>query len=263
MSKRREPAEAATQDDLQRLKRELEGVRATLAQVQQRKSILLAMAVHDLRTPLAIIQGYSQLLAADLSPDANADIREYVANIVAHADSLATMIENLVMFDQVERDELRISCDRCDLGELVDQVIAQVEGLTSVKNLTIRRRSAPDSIRVRADEKRISRVLYNVFSHATKYAQPNSELVVAVGGGDNLGWMSVRDPHLFVNDDTLARLFDLVEDGAESGAALRGMDIGLVVARHIVEAHGGRIEATCKPDLGTTFQVYLPSANIL
>jgi signal transduction histidine kinase len=173
------------------------------------------------------------------------------------------MIENLALFDQAERGELRVTCDQCDFGELVDQTIAQVEGLTALKNLTIRSRISADPVRVAADEKQIGRVLYNLLSHATKYAQPESELAVEVAGEDGFGWLSLRDPHRFLNDNVLARLFDIVENGAKDGAALWGTDMGLVVARHIVEAHGGRLEASCKPGLGTAFLLYLPLADKL
>jgi signal transduction histidine kinase len=255
-------AKTALEDELHRLSRELELAKARLARLERRKSSLLAMAVHDLRTPLAIIQGFSQLLAADLSPDADADAREYIANIVAHADSLEAMIENLVLFDQAERGELRITCDKCDLGELVDQTIAQVEGLTSLKNLIIRCRVSPNPVRVAADEKQLGRVLYNLLSHATKYARLESELFVEVAAEDGFGWLLLRDPHLFLNDDALARLFDLVENGAKDWSALRGTDMGLVVARYIVEAHGGRLEASCERLRGVTFKFFLPLADL-
>lgn len=255
-------AKMASEDELHRLSQELAQVKARLARLERRKSSLLAMAVHDLRTPLAIIKGFSQLLAADLSPNADADAREYIGNIVAHADSLGAMIENLVLFDQAERGELRITCDQCDLSELVDQAIAQVEGLTSLKNLTIRSRISVDPVRVAADEKQLGRVLYNLLSHATKYARLESELFVEVAAEDGFGRLALRDPHLFLNDNVLARLFDLVENGAKDGAALWGTDMGLVVARHIVEAHGGRMEASCERLSGVTLRLYLPLADM-
>jgi signal transduction histidine kinase len=261
MGKHIKTAVVTGEHELRRLRQELEQAQARLARMERRKSSLLAMAVHDLRTPLAIIQGYSQLLAADLSPDANAGAREYIANIVAHADSLEAMIENLVLFDQVERGELRISCDQCDLIDLVDQATAQVEGLMSVKNLAIRRRVSPNPVRVAADERQIGRVLYNLLSHAAKYARPESELTVEIEARDGFGRLSLRDPHLVMSHDALARLFDLVENGAKDGTALRGVDMGLVVARYIVEAHGGRLEASCKPHLGATLLLYLPLAG--
>jgi two-component system sensor histidine kinase VicK len=114
---------------------------------------------------------------------------------------------------------------------------------------------------VAADERQIGRVLYNLLSHAAKYARPESELTVEIEAKDGFGRLLLRDPHLVMSDDMLARLFDLVEDGAKNGTALRGTDIGLVVARHIVEGHGGRLEASCKPHLGTSLLLYLPLAG--
>jgi signal transduction histidine kinase len=219
------------------------------------------MAVHDLRTPLAIIQGYSQLLDVDLNSD-DPNIREYIANILAHADSLSAMIDNLVLYDQVEQGQLRLFLAECDLKVLVEQAMAQVEGLTSIKNLTI----TPDftfSPTVTVDEKHINRVLYSLLGHAAKYAQPDSELFISASASGAFGQVSLRDPNFFLNEKKRARLFDLVENSQAGASSLRGMDMGLVVGRHIAEAHGGRLEATCKLDEGTTLHLYLPLAGTM
>ena len=93
------------------------------------------MAAHDLRTPLAVIQGYSQLLDMALAAETDPTIREYVATIVAHTDALRHGIENLVALDQMERGEVELSPTRCDLNELVRQALAQVEGLMTIKSV--------------------------------------------------------------------------------------------------------------------------------
>jgi signal transduction histidine kinase len=261
MNNQGKPVEAVSPDEFLRLKQELEGVKTQLSAMRRRKSSLLAMAVHDLRTPLAIIQGYSQLLAADLSPHANAEAREFIANIVAHADCIGVITENLVMYDQVERGELRLSFARCDLVELVDQAIAQAEGLTSLKNLTLRRAEASTSIWALVDEKQIRRVLYNLLSHVIKYARPDSDLSISATRQDSFGRVILTDTHRYLNADVLACLFELVEDSQGEATILKGMDMGLVVARHVVEAHGGRLEALCEPEMGTTLLLSLPLAE--
>lgn len=257
MKEQQDPEVAPGEAENQQLRRELEEAKVILAHVQRRKSSLLAMAVHDLRTPLAIIQGYSQLLAADLKADTDADAREYIVNIVAHANSLGAMIDNLVLYDQVERGELRLSFNECQLMALVEQAMAQVEGLMSIKNLAIRLKPMSSPI-VTADEIQIARVLYSLFGHATKYGQPGSELFLDISDDGEYGHLSLRDANLFLNDDMCARLFDLVEENRKGGTGLRGMDMGLVVARHIVEAHGGRLEAACLRGAGTSLHLYLP-----
>lgn len=219
------------------------------------------MAAHDLRTPLAIIQGYSQLLAADLSPAADTATLEYLTNIVAHSESLGNMIENLVALDQVERGELRISAERRDLKELVDNAIAQIEGLALVKSLAVYYHTPPDSVQVSADEDQIARILYNLLSHAIKYAHPSGELHVEIDRDGDFGRVSLSDPRRFLSDNILARLFDLVEIGRNGAASLGGMDMGLVLARYVAEAHDGLLRASCEPERGVVFVLSLPAAG--
>ena len=256
------PAEvrAGQDDELRRLRRELAQVSLQLDLLQQRKTSLLAMAAHDLRTPLAIIQGYSQLLADDLLPDASPAVREYVINILAHAESLGNMIENLMSLDQLERNQLHLAVDCVELCELADQAMAQVEGLLLVKELSVENASSP--VCVTADEGQIRRILYNLLSHTAKYARPSSTLRIEVTGDSAFGRVSLTDPNRFLNDETVARLFELVDVNTSGHTALRGMDIGLVFARQVVERHGGRVAAVSLPQSGTTLSIYLPVADV-
>ncbi len=247
-------------DELRRLRRELAQVSLQLDLLQQRKTSLLAMAAHDLRTPLAIVQGYSQLLADDLLPEATPAVREYVINILAHAHSLGNMIENLMSLEQLERNQLHLAVDCVELCDVADQAIAQVEGLLLVKELKIESINTP--VCVTADEGQIRRILYNVLSHAAKYARPASTLRIEVMGDGEYGRVSLTDPNRFLNEDTVARLFELVDVNTSGHTALRGMDIGLVLARQVIDRHGGRVAAASTPHSGTTLSLYLPIADV-
>lgn len=247
-------------DELPRTKRDLARVSAQLERLQQRRSSLLAMAAHDIRTPLAIIQGYSQLLEDGLTPDSDPAVREYITTILAHAAALGNIIENLVALDGMERGELNINAVPCDLNELVGAALAQIEGMATVKELTIRCMTGPEPVWVFADEEQVGRVLYSLFSHGEKYARPGGELCVEVASDGEFGMVTLRDPNRRLPEDRVSTLFDLV-DLNRDGHALRGTDLGLVVARHVAEAHRGRIEAEASPDMGLTFTLYLPCCD--
>lgn len=246
------------------LRERLAEAEAQLAGLQRRKSSVMAMAVHDLRTPLAIIQGYSQLLAADL-PDESDTVREYVTNIIAHAESLGKMVDNLMALDLLESSRFRLTIDRGDLNERVSQAIAQVEGLTHLKEITISCPSFTAPVWVKIDEDQIDRVLYDLLSHAIKYARPGSQLLIDVGQltlqqGD-FGQVTIADPNRQLNRENLSRLFDLVDVYQDEPATLRGTDIGLVLARLIAEEHHGHVEAIGETEKGVTFALYLPAAE--
>lgn len=249
------------EEEIARLRQELTLVLARLEQTQQRKSSLLTMASHDLRTPLAIIQGYSQLLSSELAPAAGTDISEYLSNILAHTDLLSKMVENLVALDQYEREEIKLTLSRRNLNDLVDHALGQIEGLTALKNLGIIYDAPAMSTWVRVDEDEIRRAFYNVLSHAVKYARPDSQLRLGIGRRDGFYRIELHDPHRYLSAEMIARLFTLAQVGKDGIASMRGMDMGLVLTRHVIERHGGRVEATTEANRGMTIALYLPSVD--
>ena len=251
----------AQNEELQRTKRELAQATAQLQRLQRRKTSLLAMAAHDLRTPLAVIQGYSQLLEVSLSGEANQETREYLTTIVGHAATLRNTIENLMLLDQMERGDVAVSAVRCDLNDLVASALAQVEGLAQVKGLAIHHQARQSPIWVYADEDQAGRVLYSLLSHGEKYARPGGELRIEVSQDGAFGRVVICDPQRALPAETMARLFDLVEISEDGRASLKGTDMGLVVARYVAEAHGGRVEAAPCGQNGTRFTLYLPRSE--
>ncbi len=258
---RSEPvSENDSNEELRRTRRELDKVKARLDRLQRRKSSLLAMAAHDLRTPLAVIQGYSQLLDLALAAEADPTIREYVTTIVAHTEALRHGIENLVALDQLERGEVQMAPTRCDLNELVRQALAQVEGLLTIKSIEAETEIPAEPLWVMADEQHLGRILYSLMAHAEKYARERGRLFITVGRKGDMAQVTTRDPNRLLPAEMVGRVFDLVEVGRDGRASLRGTDLGLVVARHVAEAHGGRVTAESDAVVGTRFTLYLPLA---
>jgi len=246
------------EDELVRLRREVAQLQKQLAQTQHRKSSLLAMAAHDLRTPLAIVQGFAQLLEGELRTDDNTAVTEYVTNILVHSDSLGHMIENLVALDQIESGRLRLSATTCNLNELVEFALAQVEGLLKVKSLNIAYRGAYAPAWVEVDEYQMQRALYNLLGHVNKYARPGTQLHVNIEREDAFYCVQLLDPQRQLPAEMLSRLFDLADINHEGIASLRGMDLGLVFVRYVAEQHSGRVAATCAAGYGMSLALYLP-----
>ena len=245
--------------EVRRLQHKVVELEALLERCQQQQSSLLSMAVHDLRTPLTIIQGYAQLLSIELAATGDTAIDEYTTNILAHAESLGIMIENLVTLDQIERGQWRLSPVPCDLNVLVDNVVAQVEGLLKTKSLQISVDPAAAAW-INGDEQQIRRGLYNLLSHTITYARPNSELSINVDRDDPFCCVRFLDPHRSLPADVLLRLFDMVGVQQNGQPSLRGMDLGLILVRHIAEQHGGHVSASCSPGQGMTLALYLPAS---
>lgn len=245
---------------IRNLQEELAQAEAQLTAIQRHRSNVLAMAAHDLRTPLAIIQGYSQLLAADLAGESDV-AREYIANILAHAEALGKMIDNLITLDLLESGRITLNVSRDDLNGRVGTVLAQMEALAQLKEIAISYQPLPVSLQVEVDRVQIDRALYNLLSHVTKYARPGTELQIALARQDHLGRVTLTDPERSLDHDNLARLFDMSDTGQSGSPLLRGADIGLILARLIAGKHNGYVEAISEAGRGVTFALYLPVAE--
>lgn len=247
--------------EIARLRYELALVQTQLEQLQLRKSTLLAMVAHDLRTPLAIIQGYSQLLAAELGQAADPAVEEYIANILAYAEALGKMIDNLIALDQFELDEVHLSLVNCDLNDLTSDALAQIEGLAGLKNLKFQYRASPTPALVLVDEDQLRRAIFNLLSHTTKYARPESELFVEVDDHDGYYHVQVIDVNRTLPADVLSRLFDPGQIGHDGQMALRGMDLGLVLTGYVAERHGGHVAASGREGSGVNITLILPAIS--
>jgi signal transduction histidine kinase len=212
---------------------------------------LLAMASHDLRTPLTIIQGYGQLLEGNLSADADPLLREAAVTIVAYAKSFQYLIQNLTALEQSERGELRLSPTRRDLNELAGAALAEIDGLLTIKGVSLDCHLAPSAVWIEADPDHIARALYSLLAHAEKSARPGGKLRLEVVGADDFGRVLLSDPDRILSPERIGRLFELEQHA----------DLGLIAARSIVEAHGGRLVAHGEPGEGVSFGLYLPRAE--
>lgn len=245
----------------ERLRHELAQARAEIDELKKRKSSLLAMAVHDLRTPLSIIQGFAQLLAAELEPDAGPAVDEYIANILAHSSSLENMIENLVALDHFERGDKSLTIECGDLNLLAEETIAQLEGLAGIKALTIAFHPAPTAAPADIDLGWMRRALYNLLSHVIKYARPGGRVAVDVARDGEFYRLRFHDPDRQLSPNMLTRLFDLVDVRQGENSAMKGMDMGLVIARYIAEQHYGQVGATAKKGHGMTLDLFIPPSH--
>ena len=96
--------------------------------------------------------------------------------------------------------------------------------------------ASPEPVWVMADEEQVGRALYSLFGHAEKYARENGQLLFTVAVDAGVGLVTVRDPNRVLPEQMVSRAFELVEIGRDGRAALRGTDLGLVVARRVAEA---------------------------
>jgi signal transduction histidine kinase len=227
---------------------------STIRQHVQSREDLLRVVSHDLRTPLGAVMGQAKILLRRGSEDAFTVARAEA--ILLSAGRMSGMIEDLLDGARLESGQLRLDLDDIDLQPYLDELLGRIGESLEVKRVEVSIQ-APGRVTVRADPRRLERVLLNLLSNALKHC-PDGTVRLEVVAHD--GWVSISvvDAGQGIHPDELPHLFTRFYRGRHARGP-EGLGLGLYSARMMVEAHGGRIDATSSPGAGTRFRVRLPA----
>jgi len=241
---------------LERTVADLEERNRTLVESEQVKSELVSNVSHELRTPLASVLGFSSLmLERDLTPE---ETRRYLELIRSEARRLASLLNDLLDLQRVEQEALELRSEEFDLNELLSAQVTLYSAQSDVHELRLK--EARDLLVVRGDRDRLAQVFGNLLSNAIKYSPEGGVVEVTVTRIGDDAWVWVRDEGLGIpveHQDKIFTKFFRGDVGRERGIA--GTGLGLVLARQIVEAHGGQIGFESEAGRGSTFWIHMPA----
>lgn len=240
-----------------RLAHELATSQAALEQAHGLQSYVLSALSHEMRTPLANIKGYASALLLDDVEWSPADQCEYLNVVVDESDKLSEILSNLLESSLIDAGLLHIERQPTRLARLAQSVLDDVAQHTSKHRFLLN--FPPDLPIVDVDPGRIRRLLYNLLDNAVKYSSEGGLIVMRAQVVGDECVVSVADQGRGIAPEHLNRLFDrFYRVKGASGEHVVGSGLGLPIARHIVEAHGGRIWAESKVGEGSTFTFTLP-----
>ena len=219
---------------------------------------LLATLSHELRTPLNVVIGWIDLLRRGrLDPDRQVRALELIER---NARVQSRLVEDLLDASRAVRGRLRLVLEPVAVTEVV---LAAVDALrpeaeSSRVGLSL---EAPHAITLSGDAERLSQVVQNLVSNAIKFTPAGGAVVVAVEAlGDERVAIRVTDTGVGIDGELLPHIFDRFWQGdRRRSGGVRGLGLGLFIARHLVELHGGTISAESEgPGHGARFVVELP-----
>lgn len=242
----------------QRLELELHQSKARAeasAALSRAKDEMISMVSHEMRTPLASIVGFTELLA---TREVTADQRkEYLAVMLQEGHRLTALINDFLDLRRIEGGHLTMRYAPADIAALIKRA---VELFGRHEGMTIKTHLPKDLPLVRADSDSIFRVVANLMSNASKYSPNGGTIVVSAAAVDGMVEVSVRDEGLGIPADALSHLFHkFYRIDTADRRAIKGTGLGLAISRNIVEAHGGKIGARSSgPGKGSVFFFTLP-----
>jgi len=211
---------------------------------------------HDLKGPLVTIRGFAGLAGTDLASGDLARVRQDLGRIVAAADKMHRLLDDLLELSRVGR--VVHPPEDVPLGDLAREAVELVKGQLGPNHVAVD--VAPDLPVVRADRRRLLEALQNLVENAAKFTAGRPEPRIAIGArqdGDERVFF-VRDNGRGIEPRFLEKVFDLFE---KLDPAVEGTGVGLALVRRIVEAHGGRAWAESDGlGHGATFCFTLPQA---
>ncbi|GAB4445828.1 MAG: ATP-binding protein [Anaerolineae bacterium] len=254
-----ERVEVAGTDELGQLAHSFNQMAATLEQTEAMRRDLIANVAHELRTPLASIKGYMEGMIDGVLP-AESDTYQQIYH---EADRLQRLVNDLQELSRVEAGAFELKRRPLAVAELVQQTAARLRPQFEEKGVSLTLNIPPGLPLAHADEDRLNQVLLNLAGNALQYTpsggtvtvtakiQTPAELFVSIHD-TGVGISAEHLPHLF------NRFYRVDKSRSRAGG---GSGIGLTIAKHLVEAHGGHIRAESPGDgQGSTFSFSLPLA---
>ncbi|ABS28543.1 ATP-binding protein [Anaeromyxobacter sp. Fw109-5] len=224
--------------------------------MEQARDDLVRMISHDLRTPLNAIYNQAHLLRR--YPNDAARVEARAAAVLKSCERMSAMIQDLVEATLLEDGQLQISPEPVDLAAAVPELLERFHGAIDVDR--VRLVVHPDLPRALADPQRLERIVVNLLTNALKYSPPQGEVVLELAPAPEGVAIVVTDRGVGIAPEDVPHVFDRFFR-ARGARQPEGLGLGLYITRHLVQAHGGRIEVSSRLGQGSTFRVVLPSAD--
>jgi PAS domain S-box-containing protein len=224
------------------------------------KSEFISTAAHELHTPLAVLMGYSELLLhpeefGEFSPEMQ---REFVGEIYEKCEALASLVDDLLDISRIESGrEIPLMILPPDFRKTVEKVVNRFRMNYRSHSFRLKLHSGgPKEFLL--DEKKMIQVLENLLSNAVKYSPQGGPVLIEGKVDGNSYRISVTDRGIGMTGEQLEKVFEKFYRADSSNTAVRGLGLGMSIAKNIVEAHGGQIWAESRPQEGTRVFFTLP-----
>jgi PAS domain S-box-containing protein len=222
------------------------------------KDEFLATVSHELRTPLNAILGWATMLSRDKYDPGI--MPRGIESIERNARAQAQLIEDLLDVSRIISGKVRLDIKPVVLSAIVEEALDAIRPAAEAKSISLDINIDPAADELRADPARLQQVIWNLLSNSIKFTPPDGSVKLTGKRIDGMAEISVSDTGEGIKPDFLPYVFDRFQQGDSSMTRRHGgLGLGLAITRHLVEMHGGTIEAESDGDgHGATFTIKLP-----
>lgn len=232
-------------------------------EVSQMKNDFVSHVSHELKTPLASIMAYSEMLADGEANDEETR-KEFYSVIQSQAQRLSRLIEDILNISRIESGLIKVHKEPASLTILIEEQMQMIRSYAEDKNITVTAGKPIVYDQVEIDKDMICQVLVNLLSNAVKYTPAGGRVTVGTEVNEAAGRIrvAVTDTGVGIPEDEIGRVFDKFYRVAANNKQAKGTGLGLNLVKQIVEkVHGGRVFVTSQVGVGSTFGFELPLAT--
>ena len=227
-----------------------------LRNLQTTRRELIGNISHEFRTPLAGIKAMVETLRDGAVDDKEA-AGDFLSRIDNEVDRLTQLVAELTELSRIETGKAELKKEPIDLNELMDEVIARLSPQADRQRISISREFASDLPSVPADKNRVQQVAANLVHNAIKFTPAGGEIVITTRVIEGSVVIDIADTGIGIPKEELSRVFERFYKGDKARTG-EGTGMGLAIAKHVIEAHGGSIWVQSAEGKGAAFSFSLP-----
>jgi two-component system phosphate regulon sensor histidine kinase PhoR len=225
---------------------------------ERQKADLIAMITHDLKAPLSVIMGYTEVIKDQYWADLADFVREGLDAISVSGEKLNSLVEDYLNLSRLEAGMLVMDKKPVSFPALVNRAMDTVTLRSEEKGLRLKVSCPPDLPPVPSDPKHMERAVVNLLTNAVVYTPRGGSITLTCEVDAKRGVMelSVADSGIGINPEELPKIFDKYYRIGKSGG--KGVGLGLAIVKSVVEAHGGSVSVESEQGKGSKFTITLP-----
>ncbi len=246
-----------TQNEITSILNSLEKMRIALLEEQNRKNLFIMGVSHDLRTPVAIIKGYTEAILDEVISDKE-EISESLQLIHNKSQQLEEMVNSLINFIKMDNKMIR----ETHLPESITSIIQVFANEAKISSNIVKRSIITDirfdkDIKVPLNKQLTNRAFENILSNAIRYTRENDKIWINAWNDEKAVYLEIKDSGIGIDQKDLKFIFDMFYRASNSRNE-KGMGIGLSVVKNIIDTQGWKIDVKSEKNAGSSFTITIP-----
>lgn len=244
--------------DLQEKEFKLQDDLSTIKNLEEDRDLILSMLVHDMKTPLISIKGFSNLMFKNASVLDDSKLQSYLDVIQRQGGQLEKLIDDVLVSAQSSEKKLALSLDNYDIQDLLTDIAESFEGRCEAAGIEIKLDMPDEPVIATVDNQRLRRALANLLDNAIRFSPENGTITLKLSTAEDELFIEIADQGPGIPEKDIEEIFKPFYRGGTGQKDNSGYGLGLAGVRTIVESHGGRITAGNRNSRGALFAITIP-----